>query len=150
MEASIIIRGEAKSPEHLSAIKLMFSDDAPIFEEDMDKKWRIVFRALEDLFPPESVIEQGDLNLEFNWLFGYSFDDDMVESLNCLSNAGLTKLVAYYWADESEGVIALKDNLIFAVKNWRKKLADITKDTDNLEDDKKLSLLLETTMCEVF
>jgi hypothetical protein len=124
MEASIILRGKAKSKEHANTVRLMLSDDPPIFEEDIGSEWQFVFHALENIPTPESSKKTGQYGVQCSWLVGGEFLDELAENAKCFSQAGLENLVGYYWADESEGFIKQHQSSIVPISNWQSLLQD--------------------------
>ncbi len=104
MESSIFIVAKMPSPQHKKQLLLMLGEDAPIFEEEVAKKWQAMFHAIEDLTPPGDVISLSDDLVFFNWLAGFA-DDALQEYRSTLIASGFNEFAAYFWQDEEEGFL---------------------------------------------
>jgi hypothetical protein len=124
MEASIILRGKAKTKEHADAVRSMLSDDPPIFEEDIDAEWGFIFSALENIPTPESLKKIGKTGVQCSWLVGGDYLDELSENIKCFSQAGLINLVGYYWADEHEGFVKQHESSLVSISNWQSLIQD--------------------------
>lgn len=109
MESTLFIIVKSPTPEHQAKLLWMLGDDAPIFDDEVASEWHALFYALEEFSPPEDILTiEGDFVL-MNWLCSY-WDEAFNESSALLMKAGFTEQAAYYWADEEEGYLRIKDN----------------------------------------
>ncbi|MGD8940919.1 MAG: hypothetical protein PVJ72_16155 [Gammaproteobacteria bacterium] len=125
MEATIILRGKAQSKEHADIIRLMLSDDPPIFEAELDPQWHYVFAALESMPMPESRKRIGKNGLQFSWLVGGNYLEELAANIKNLSEAGLENQVGYYWADEDEGFVTSDKNIMHSIPDWRSQVGGV-------------------------
>lgn len=123
MEIQYIVRFSFSSSDDRAMAQQIFSVDGPVFEDEVPSQYRKMFRELENVFPPEEVIQCGDLTLEANWTAGSNFEELLEECLNGLTKAGAQRVVVYYWADEEDGFLIAKSQKKYTrVKAWRKQL----------------------------
>lgn len=123
MEVDVYVLGRVEDQQAFNAVWLMLSDDPPIFEDEMAKEWRHVFRALEDIVLPDSFeFKRTQHKVCLYWLMGSSFREDLVDALKRLKRAGCKNLVGYVKEDEAEAFIVLKDGKLVEKKEWRKEV----------------------------
>lgn len=114
MESSLFIAVKTPTPQHLKKLRWMLSDDAPIFEEEVAKKWQAMFNAVEEMTPDE-VLTVNDNVVVLTWLCG-DWEDSFKEHSASLLNAGFSEQSAYYWADENEGYLTIDSATVSQVK----------------------------------
>ena len=146
MEASYILRCKIASPELLEFMQVMFSEDAPIFEEDVDKVFRPTFNALEECHVPEQVDKISETQLEIAWLTGSDMYEDLQDTVKRLKNAGADAVVGYYWMDEAETFFVCEGAKFNKVKGWKKRFKDMMNDGSDEEITACLSIVMQDFM----
>ncbi len=109
MESTLFIAVQSPTLEHTKKLLWMLGDDAPVFEEEVAPEWHELFNALEELTPPDDVLNIQDDTVLMNWTCGY-WDDAFNDHSSSLNKAGFTRQAAYYWADEDEGYLLVDDS----------------------------------------
>lgn len=108
MESTLFIAIRDSDSERVKQIVWMLGDSAPVFDEEVKPQWRGLFKALENLLPPDDVVLIGDNRLVLNWLCA-----DPEEELKAVDiafrAAGISRFAAYRWYDESEDLLLLHD-----------------------------------------
>jgi hypothetical protein len=115
MESSLIIALQATSKIHAEQLIEMLGDDAPLFEEDVEPQWRDMFNAVEDLLPPEEIINVNHHAIVLSWTCG-DIDEDLKDYSTLLTQAGFSQQSIYWWADEDEGFWRISGQLSKAVE----------------------------------
>jgi hypothetical protein len=153
MEASIFLRFATPDAELADAISDNLDADGPVFEEDVIPKYRSVFRALENFFPPEFLTRVDATTLELCWTAGSDFEAFLEDAVRALDKCGVQAMVGYFWADEEEGFFVYKNRKIQSTKGWWKKLKALDiqiPDDDDDEQDEWISVFLGHLQNEYF
>lgn len=101
MESSLLLLIKVPSPETLDKIQCFLGEDPPIFAEDVEKSWRPMFNALEELMSPEDMVQLSEDLLLLTWTCG-DWEEFLRETHQAFQKASCTELVAYIWCDEEE------------------------------------------------
>ena len=106
MESTLFIVIKLPTLDQVKQLAWMLSDDGPIFEDEVFRPWRKMFRALEELSPPVELVEFNNGYLLLNWLSG-DWEETLQENSSLLSKAGFPQQAAYYWCDDDEGYLVI-------------------------------------------
>ena len=118
MEVEFVISCRLKNKESARIVDLMFSDDAPIFADELPDEHQHIFSALEELSPPQELSIRGQ-NLQASWLCGSDFETAMLEVCVALDKISADSIIAYYWADEEQGFLLYKNEQLSPIGNWQ-------------------------------
>lgn len=102
MELVIKLAGITSKQSIADFIALMLSEDAPLFEDEVDAKYHTAFEALSYFEQPDYVKVSGK-DLLAQWELGG--DAEYKEILLSLNEAGLDKSVAYINLDQDEKIV---------------------------------------------
>jgi hypothetical protein len=115
MESTVLILTKVPSADVAEKICLFLGDDPPIFEDEVEARWRPMFRALEDLFPPDELMSIGNEYLLFNWMCN-DWEEACREYSRALGKAGQVDRAIYYCDDEDEGYLLVDKKRFQPVK----------------------------------
>ncbi|TMO87771.1 hypothetical protein [Pseudoalteromonas spongiae] len=110
MELVIKLVGVTSKQSTADFIALMLSEDAPLFEDEVDAEYHTTFEALSYFEQPEYIKVSGQ-DFIAQWELGG--DAEYEEILLSLNEAGLDKIVAYINLDQAEKIVKCEnDSLI--------------------------------------
>lgn len=125
METILYIAIKSPTPAHTEKLLWMLGDDAPLFDDEVEPKWRGMFNAIEDMFPPEDILKVNNEYLVMHWLCG-NVDGVIADYSGLLSKAGFAQQAVYYSADEDSGFIKVKGKKLTSAKPKNsKKISEI-------------------------
>lgn len=110
MELVIKLAGITSKQSIAGFIALMLSEDAPLFEDEVDAEYHTAFEALSYFEQPDYVKVSGK-DLLAQWELGG--DAEYEEILLSLNEAGLDKIVAYINLDQAEKVVKCENDSLF-------------------------------------
>ena len=110
MELVIKLAGITSKQSVADFIALMLSEDAPLFEDEVDAKYHTAFEALSYFEQPDYIKVSGK-DLLAKWELGG--DAEYEEILLSLNEAGLDKIVAYINLDQAEKIVKCENDSLF-------------------------------------
>lgn len=115
MESTLLVAIKDDEPEFINQIAWMLGDDAPVFDEDVKPEWINLFKAFEDLPPPDDVLQIGENRMALNWLCADA-EEELSAIATVFSVAGINRFAAYTWYDENEAVLLLHNGIRSIIK----------------------------------
>ncbi|MFH6951639.1 hypothetical protein ACHSBP_00800 [Pseudoalteromonas sp. XMcav1-K] len=109
MELVIKLVGITSKQSAADFIALMLSEDAPLFEDEVDAEYHTTFEALSYFEQPEYIKVSGQ-DFIAQWELGG--DAEYEEILLSLNEAGLDKIVAYINLDQAEKIVICEKGAI--------------------------------------
>ena len=110
MELVIKLGGITSKQSIADFIALMLSEDAPLFEDEVDAKYHTAFEALSYFEQPDYIKVSGQ---EFIAQWELGGDAEYEEILLSLNEAGLDKSVAYINLDQAEKIVKCENDSLF-------------------------------------
>lgn len=96
MEANLMVRFACESPELRTKIMQFLTEDGrPVFEDEVERKYRKLFRALEYTEIPKEMYLFDETGVHAYFFLGDNYEEDMVDLLKDLLKAGVQRLLAY-------------------------------------------------------
>ena len=106
MELVIKLVGKTSKQSVTDFIAKMLSEDAPLFDDEVDAEYHTAFEALSYFEQPDYIKVSGK-DLLAQWELGG--DAEHEEMLLSLNEAGLDKIVAYINLDQAEKIVICKN-----------------------------------------
>lgn len=110
MELVIKLVGVTSKQSTADFIALMLSEDAPLFEDEVDAEYHTTFEALSYFEQPEYIKVSGQ-DFIAQWELGGDAEYEGI--LLTLNEAGLDKIVAYINLDQNEKVVKCENDSLF-------------------------------------
>ena len=144
MEVQVIIQFNVANAETSNWLKEVFSEEPPLFEDEVPNKYRDMFLALEDLDEPDKATFHRKTRVELSWLMGASWYEEVLDICSAISQAGFGSIVGYFWADEDEGLFRYT-NKLEPIDNWHLLLRknNIDKSYDSFRWVRRLFTVIE-------
>ena len=112
MELVIKLVGITSKQSVADFIALMLSEDAPLFEDEVDAKYHTAFEALSYFEQPDYIKVSGQ---EFIAQWELGGDAEYEEILLSLNEAGLDKSVAYINLDQDEKIVVCEKGALLSL-----------------------------------
>ncbi|WP_100915799.1 hypothetical protein [Pseudoalteromonas spongiae] len=112
MELVIKLVGVTSKQSTADFIALMLSEDAPLFEDEVDAEYHTTFEALSYFEQPDYIKVSGQ-DFIAQWELGG--DAEYEEILLSLNEAGLDKIVAYINLDQAEKIVICEKGALFSL-----------------------------------
>lgn len=114
MEATLIVVSDLINRSAAESLYGFFGENAPVFEEEVDPKYRKMFSVIDEIIPPDNV----EIFLDRYVVCCWTCSIDQVDSfLSYWHRAGIVNFSVYLWADELEKYAVLKGSKLKNVKH---------------------------------
>lgn len=123
MEVEIVISCRFLDKDLVGSVQTMFSEDAPIFADELPEKDQFIFDALESIPVAEDSSFRGR-KMQANWLCGGDFLETLNQLFSAFDKVKADSLIAYYWADEDQGFVTYNNKQLVPIDNWQHRLKD--------------------------
>ena len=107
MESTLFLAIKDDDSEFIDQIAWMLGDDAPVFDEDVKPQWQSLFKILEDLQPPDELVQIGKNRIVLNWLCADA-EEELSTIATIFTAAGISRCAAYIWYDDYENIVLLQ------------------------------------------
>lgn len=124
MEANLMVRFACESPElRAKVMQFLTEEGRPVFEDEVERVYRKLFRALEYTEIPKEMYLFGETGVHAYFFLGGNYEEDMVDLLKDLLKAGVQGLVAYVESGDDIQFVYVYAGKLKALpkKQWSKK-----------------------------